>query len=64
MSSILCIFTYSVQMRENADQNNREYDTFYAMLIALLQTNQVTPVVEKDISQQVFNVENVKGCKE
>ena len=51
-------------MRENADQNNSEYDTFYAMLIALLQTNQVTPVVEKDISQQVFNVENVKGCKE
>ena len=28
---ILRISRYSVQMRENADQNNSEYDTFYAV---------------------------------
>ena len=30
--SILPISLYSVQMRENADQNNSEYGTFYAVL--------------------------------
>ena len=28
---ILCISPYSVQMPENADQNNSEMDTFYAV---------------------------------